>query len=318
MIETLEHRTAPWKEVSAPIQPGDDIPNILKVAKLDWEVKKMPMVAYDKNTGGPNIKVDDYYALVRGDTNKVLGICGRVYKPTQNKDAFGFFTRFLGAGNMKMERVGMLDGGRHTWGIAKMEIGFDLPEGDRIGAYLLLSNPHIWGKSMNIVLLPTRLSCMNMLSYAMSTVNSRFRMLHFHEFDQKLKILAEETIGVSKKLMQAFEHKALILANAKVEHAEVQQYILDLFYPGKDVSEVKEKESKKFTFILDAFYNSPGNELRSAKGTWWGALNAVTYFIDHYMGLTQDKRLKDAWFGTTGRLKQKALDIALERATEKD
>lgn len=40
-------------------------------------------------------------------------------------------------------------------------------------------------------------------------------------------------------------------------------------------------------------------------------LNAVTYYSDHVASRTADKRLTNAWFGRTGRDKQKALDLLL-------
>jgi hypothetical protein len=65
----------------------------------------------------------------------------------------------------------------------------------------------------------------------------------------------------------------------------------------------------KFNEALEC---APGQDFKSCKGTLWGALNAVTYVIDHEMGRTRDNGLTYAWFGYTGDIKRKAFEIALE------
>ena len=58
----------------------------------------------------------------------------------------------------------------------------------------------------------------------------------------------------------------------------------------------------------------------TAKGTLWGALNAVTNYTSHTRPTRQTKasgfkseteaRLNSVWFGTGNTLNQKALDVA--------
>ena len=66
--------------------------------------------------------------------------------------------------------------------------------------------------------------------------------------------------------------------------------------------------------ILDAILDSPGSDLPSARGTWWGALNGVTYAVDHQLGKSEDTRLTSAWFGQRASLKQHALNLAYDYA----
>jgi len=56
----------------------------------------------------------------------------------------------------------------------------------------------------------------------------------------------------------------------------------------------------------------PGQEMKSAKGTLWGAVNAVTYYTDHVRPGTGVDRLDSAWFGTGYALKEKAWAKASE------
>lgn len=66
--------------------------------------------------------------------------------------------------------------------------------------------------------------------------------------------------------------------------------------------------------VLDAILQSPGSDMESARGTWWGALNGVTYAVDHTIARDKDAGLTSAWLGKRAGLKEKALDMAVEYA----
>jgi hypothetical protein len=55
--------------------------------------------------------------------------------------------------------------------------------------------------------------------------------------------------------------------------------------------------------------------MKSAAGTWWGALNAVTFVEDHKKAEHETgNSLHSAWFGAGANRKAKALNLALEYA----
>ena len=53
------------------------------------------------------------------------------------------------------------------------------------------------------------------------------------------------------------------------------------------------------------FRSAPGQQFVTAKGTLWGAVNAVTYYADHVRSGAEE-RLDGAWFGAGYALKEKA------------
>ena len=78
---------------------------------------------------------------------------------------------------------------------------------------------------------------------------------------------------------------------------------------------LKEKLNKFPSLVIDALEYGPGANLKSAKGTWWGALNAVTYVEDHLReSQTAGNALHSAWFGAAANRKSKALEMAVSRA----
>ena len=49
-------------------------------------------------------------------------------------------------------------------------------------------------------------------------------------------------------------------------------------------------------------------------GSYWNAVNAVTFMTDHELGRTADARMQSAWFGANQAKKLKAMNTALEMA----
>ena len=47
-----------------------------------------------------------------------------------------------------MHTAGSLKGGKMVWALAKINESFDVMDGDRVDSYLLFSNPHDYGKSV--------------------------------------------------------------------------------------------------------------------------------------------------------------------------
>ncbi len=62
----------------------------------------------------------------------------------------------------------------------------------------------------------------------------------------------------------------------------------------------------------DVLDTQPGAEF--ARGTWWSALNAVTYVTDHQLGRAGDTRLNSIWYGANRTKKIEAVKKAVEFA----
>lgn len=353
----------PWHGLGTSVSADMTPEEMLDAAGINWHVRLADMWTNTK-AWGPR-KSALVKCLMRIEDGKELSIVGPEYVPTQNQDAFRFFKRFVEAGHMKMDTAGSLQEGRRIWGLASIQDSFTLAGGDKVDGYLLVSSPHIYGESLQIKFVATRVVCWNTLSMALKekTGRGKWRMLHLQSFDEKQMAKAELALGISKSLLGDLKEKATLLSSVKADERQVSKYVMQLFdkqlldtvvevqaakkageqMPAKTLDELlaaselseSEKKFQKLVAmkpseldawakdemnragkkVLNAILESPGSQMESAKGTWWGALNGVTYTVDHTIGRDQDAMLTSAWLGQRATLKENALDLAVEYAT---
>ena len=146
-------------------------------------------------------------------------------------------------------------------------------------------------------------------------------------FDEEIMKAAEEALGLSTVQMTQFQEQAEFLAKKKATDDAVQKFIAELFQPNLLVERgkvadtlntlppLRDEFKRTASNVMEAIETSPGANLASSKGTWWGVLNGVTYVQDHQKRATsQGNALHSAWFGSGAVPKRKALGKALEYA----
>ena len=316
-----------WHGLGTQMDPNEGALAWMRAANLDWNVKRMPMFTTLPNNENATVLGRDggeYGVLVRDHgTGKfakedIFGPVGPEWIPTQNEEVFTLMERFCKAGKMKMETCGALKGGTEIWALAKYD-NFELVKGDTAIGYLLFHNAHIWGKSNTIRNTATRVVCNNTLTAALSSNNNgTFRMPHIRAFDEEVQNAAEQAITIANEQNTRFKEAATFLASKKAEAQKVQEFIAKLYQPKLVSSNTPLIDNFTRTSMntWDAITFAPGAELQSAKGTWWGAYNGVTYQEDHMRFFHTDETnvIGSALLGNGARRKEKALDLAVEYA----
>ena len=333
VVETMAYTgKTPWHGLGDDFTGNLTVEQMLKKAKLNWTVSLRPLAfntdrtpadGFDANEGLAT--TDSYRALVRDQDGKVLDVVGSRYLPTQNAEGFKFFKEFVEEGDAHFETAGSLRGGRIVWGLANLNAGFKLAGGDEVRGYLLLALPHEQGKAIVAKFTSIRVVCMNTLMAALRGGADGFRMSHRMIFDASMQENAKVTLGVARE--QLDEHKAdvTLLSKTRITHDDAVMMITHAISPAlwaEGVSIVKErvaagdagKNGKKLKMCIEALEHSPGAQLKSAEGTLWGVVNAVSHAVDHQFGRGADQRLSKAWFGSGNVLKQKVMADALKAA----
>lgn len=310
MVETMAYAGAtPWhglgKQVPADLSPEQ----MLVAADLDWTVEKIP--AFSKIDGrSVNVGVS---ALVRSTDNKVLDVVSNDWNPVQNQEAFQFFSEYCEAGDMEMNTAGSLRDGQIVWALAKVKESFDLFKGDQVDSYLLFTNPHKFGQCIDVRFTPIRVVCNNTLTLALKEHTERVvKKNHRTVFDPSQ---VKEQLGIATSKLAKYKEMATFLGSKRYTQDLLKKYFNEVFpvlVYNKEKGAQRKELSKSATRALDIIETQPGAEF--AQGSWWQAVNAVTYLYDHEIGKSADTRLQSAWYGQGRTRKLGALETAMTYA----
>lgn len=303
----------PWhglgKRVPADLSPEQ----MLVAAGLDWSVEKRP-IGFKNEKGnfiaikGPQAK----QALVRTSDNTVLDIVGRHWNPLQNVDAFETFNDFVLTGDMEMHTAGSLKNGQIVWALAKVNDSFETVKGDQVDSYFLLTNPHVFGRAIDVRFTPIRVVCNNTLSFALeSRAKQMVQVSHRSRFDPEY---VKEALGIAKVKLSNYKDLSKFLAKKNFTEDTFREYFNSVFPTSSKKTNDKDQpiDSLQTKRALEVIETQPGAEF--ATGSWWHAFNTVTYLTDHALGRNQDTRLSSAWYGANRDRKLKALEQAVKFA----
>jgi phage/plasmid-like protein (TIGR03299 family) len=334
-IESMAYNNqVPWHGLGKKVDGKQTVSQMLKAAGLDWNVERQPLILgnwHDINgrqvpievgrgPGEESKAIDGFAALVRDKDNTVFDIVGSQYTPVQNAQAFEFFNEFVKAGKATMETAGSLRGGRYVWGLANLNASFKLRGDDVVKGYLLCACPHQQGKSMIFKFTTVRVVCNNTLTLSLGSSSAKkgngeftpvYRRSHRSEFDEAAVEQAKTALGIARDQLGEFEKTARKLQAIKITEDLMIRTLMPIFSEEEKIKEVLADQTKapaKVKAIIDCTNRAPGAQPNNA----WGLLNGFTYYADHIASRSADKRLTNAWLGTTARQKEELLAVLLE------
>ena len=309
MVETMAYAgELPWHGLGTKV-PADLTPRqMMDKAGVDWRVNLVPTYA---DVNGERIPTGQK-ALVRETDNRVLTNVGGNWNPVQNEEAFDFFTEYCLAGDMEMHTDGSLADGKIVWALAKVNESFDVLGEDRVDSYLLFSNPHQYGKSLNVRFTPIRVVCNNTLTLSLSQkAKNEVVLNHRRAFDPQM---VKDQLGIAHEKFAMYREMARFLSKKRAKTGDVIAYFNNVFPLANSKTEVRDYAdlSRTAKQAYDVLETQPGADM--AMGTWWNAVNAVTYLTDHQLGRSADTRMQSAWFGANQAKKVRAMNLAVEMA----
>ena len=312
LVETMAYvGQVPWHGLGVPVSNDLTPMQMMEKAGLNWQVREVDnFIEFDGER-----KFTGQKSLVRETDGKILTTVGENWNPVQNSEAFEFFSEYVLAGDMEMHTAGSLKDGQMTWALAKVKDSFDLFKGDQVDSYLLFSNPHQYGKSIDIRFTPIRVVCNNTLTFSLEMKSEKsVKVGHRVEFNASE---VKKALGIATSKLHTYKEMAEFLGSKRYTQDNVIEYFNTVF-PRTADKRVQGKElgldtlSRNGKFCFEALEEQPGAEF--AEGSWWQAFNAVTYVTDHVQGRNADNRLYSNWFGGNELRKRNALKKALEMA----
>jgi len=322
---------APWHGLGRNLQDGATLDQWTNEAGFSWEAKVGPVAYYPNahiaESGTPvvghPVTLKNQVCIYRSDTQAPLSIMSGGYKLVQPKQVMEFFRDVAEAGKLKMETAGMLKGGAVYWALARINDQFSVTKDDPILPYVLMATSLDGSLSTTVGFSSVRVVCYNTLQMAVGRGNNNttIKVPHNSLFDES-RVKAE--LGLVEGQWDNFKRVSAQLASREVNRAELIQFMVDVFTPESKRDKINLLEADNIVArapnirkCLDLYESGVGQSTKSAKGTAWGALNVITRYQDHEVkAISNESKLRSAWFGECKRRKERALQLALKLTTK--
>ncbi|MGC4038335.1 MAG: DUF932 domain-containing protein [Chitinophagaceae bacterium] len=320
-----------WHGLGQIVQDYPTSAEALRYAGLDYMVEKRKLFTYDTENQNadpdkeiviPEIDVQDYFATIRTDNDRVLGIVGKDYEIVQNVDAFSFFDAIVGGDGIQYETAGALGKGERIFITAKLPGYIKVGREDLIEQYLFLTTSHDGFGSITAAFTPIRIVCNNTLNTALRKQTNSIKIRHTVNAKSRLE-QAHRLMGISNQLAEQLETIFNNWTKVKITDSELLYLIQMAMVPNKEV--LNNLQQAQFDELSTCFNNicnsvfeyamaSPTQQQETTKGTLFGAYNSVTgYFQNVRTYKDNETKLKSLLYGGTAQLKsQKAFNLCMD------
>jgi len=298
----------PWHGLGQQLEAGAPIETWQVEAGMDFSLEETPALF---SIGAKIGIVPDRKVLIRSDSLTPLAVVSNAYQVVQPKEVLEFYRDLTEKAGFQLETAGVLKGGRKYWALANMGKEAKVLD-DTIKGYLLLGTACDGSMSTTAMFTSIRVVCNNTLGFAMDEAkgNSRVVRINHRTTFNDAKVKAQ--LGIAATSWDNFMKHVEAWSETKVTTSDAEDYFSEIAsYKGNDGEIVV--SDKTVSTLLDLFQGrGKGSELKSAKDTVWGLVNAVTEFVDHHRGRSNDTRMDRAWFGDGLATKELASNLADE------
>lgn len=306
----------PWHGLGQKLDEDADIDTWRIQAGMDWKLISSPVQF--TNAQGAIGTMADRRVLLRDDTQVPLAVVSDNYKVVQPGEVLDFYDSLVKGAGFKLHTAGVLAGGRKYWALAETGLETRIKGQDQIAGFLLLATACDGTLATRAMFTSVRVVCANTLGIAVdasdrSDASSHIRVPHSAKFDAD-KVKAQ--LGIVEGRWETFTEEVNALAERKVSRKDAVEWLVKVFGDAsKPVEEQENAKARTMQQVMTLFEgHGRGSDLRSADGTAWGLVNAVTEFVDHHRGRSASTRLEAAWFGDGASTKRKAWNSALALA----
>lgn len=305
----------PWHGLGTNINKDADLDQWRVAAGLNWEALKgqecfkMPVENGPARQGRYQETSD--FILYRSDTLAKLGNITDRYNVVQPREVIEFYSDLVKLEGWHMEVAGCLDGGKRIWALAKTNQEFSINGTlDVMDTYLLLATSFDGSLATIGKFTSVRVVCQNTLTMSLGDKAAIIKVSHGTAFDpEKMK----QQLGISQDATNQAQEEFNALAQRKLNKKEAMRFIVDVLAgKGTDENELSTRQANIIKNVYQLYDGRGfGATLPSANDTAWGAVNAITQYVDHTQGRNVNNRMRSAWFGTGEQTKLEAKKLAL-------
>lgn len=289
----------------------------------NWQIKESPVLFYEPDSHQV-LPFTKEKILYRSDNLFPLSSVGANYVIVQPNEVLDFYNNLVEALGFKLCTAGVLFNGRKYWAQAYTGKLLEVGNGDNIREKILLSTSCDGSLATTAQRATERVVCANTLRIALDEKGTKYKVTHAVKFDAEQ---AKTALGMDPILFTQWVEIAQKMAQIPMGEPETLDYFGRAFDIYEDTDETKNQNEledlqarlallEKNTAVQTCFdlFNGLGlgSQLLTAKGTLWGALNAVTEYVDHRRKTrTADARIDSAYFGQFAKVKDRAWDEAV-------
>lgn len=304
--------TPVWHRLGQRTDEAVDSTEALRLGGLYWGVETRPVSVEHE---GAHDHIPTHRAVVRTDTQRVLGVVSHRYTPIQNTEAFEWLDSVTGSGLAAYETAGSIRGGKVVWMMLR------LPEELRVAGtddvtrpYLLACNSHDGTRALRVLRTGVRVVCSNTLTWALgSGVGVSLR--HTGRTTQRLED-ARRVLGLASRGFRHMNEEMNAMARVQLGTRGLDEY-LKRVWPDEP-GEVPKEGAKKVRNRMTELFDDEPQRLKGVRGSVWAAWNAVSQYTDwerrHRGGSRErrdENRLRSIWFGDSAEVKRRAWNEAL-------
>ena len=253
---------------------------------LDWNVSLRKLyVKRPAADGAQDFQlIHDHYSVCRDSDHRILGVVGKKFTPIQNRDAFKFLDEL--AGMLTYETAGSLLGGRVVFMLANLDNDIILGNSneDTVKTYLLLANSHDGTKALTVRLTTVRVVCNNTLSLALGQEGKKFKIHHTSNSARNISTKvqdAAEFLGLVHNRVNSLGQYMHQLTQTSVTDEMLAGFVERMFPTPPDPEDDTRQRKNAREAMTSWYFDGPGQELSTARGTAWGLLNAATGYATH-------------------------------------
>jgi phage/plasmid-like protein (TIGR03299 family) len=264
-----------------------DAASMVAAAGLDWQVEQHPLEAVvEREYQALRVRVPRHVANVRSDTRAVLGVVGEGYEPLQNAAAFAFCDAITDSGRAHWIGAGSTRGGARVHALMRLdrEIRIGGAEGEDVLPLLCFRNGHDGGLSVTVSVVPFRLACLNGMLLPIDGAQRTWKARHTANVEAKLAD-ARRTLGIAWRYFDELERLGERLIRERMDGREFERFLARLVplpEPRPDETDGGRtvRNAERVREAIRTAYRAAA-DLEHVRGTRWGALQAVTAYVDH-------------------------------------
>lgn len=323
-----------WHRLGTQLLPTDSIDEQRRKAGLDWAVREAETY-FKRSLGDGNFEMvpfDGKKTLYRSDTGAPLSIMSAEdYHPVQPAAIFELYQEIAKAIGATLETAGGLSGGKRIWALLRVSDGAEIVNRDRVRPYILLATSYDGTMATIAKFTCIRVVCNNtiQMSVGYQDRNGTYRensserddtragreqvvrILHSTKWTDEVAKNVRLTLGIAGDAFERFVIETRALAGRTMDDVAADEFITKLLEPYYRPStnpnaRVKSVRDTKGYRRIKELFDGEAKGADMVGKTRWAMLNAVTEFVDHERGLSDNSRLESAWFGTGNALKERA------------